>query len=550
MNFIYLILAFVVSYAYASDVFSVSVRTKTKSNPAPVFWCRVPEGYNPVKGRAWRVLVIFGGRNCEGKAEVSGKLGWTKWADAHGVFLVAPGFKDGNYWQPQAWSGRAVFNALAEIKKSYDVDTSKVLYYGYSAGSQAANLFAAWRPDLCRAWVSHACGVFHEPSVRMKDVPGLVTCGDADAARDILSRDFVAKARAVGQPVVWKSFPNHPHDVPPGSLALARAFLAHWHETRRGELLGGDADAHDASMPLPTYIGDDPEGLYWPADSVAARAVPKEDRVELPSRAVAEAWGREGAEAARSPLPRKETVSGLWPFAIEGVPFLCRVPDVFSPTSRVVVLFGGRGWPAAKTLEAFSFDGVADEKGLFLLSPSFSKGEYWQPETGTGRMLSRAIDAVRRRFDLKPRASILYGYSAGGQCAALFSAWMKQGVVAWGAHGCGVYPDAATPPLAPALITCGVDDAERLNIGRQFAYNRREAGGMVLAKAYPGGHELDEDALRLARAFVSVFAGAAPPAPHAWGEDDTLAVRFPARIDREFRNPLFTPAIKELWQRR
>ena len=73
---------------------------------------------------------------------------------------------------------------------------------------------------------------------------------------------------------------------------------------------------------------------------------------------------------------------------------------------------------------------------------------------------------------------------------------------------------------------------------------------MVLAKAYPGGHELDEDALRLARAFVSVFAGAAPPAPHAWGEDDTLAVRFPARIDREFRNPLFTSAIKELWQRR
>ena len=39
--------------------------------------------------------------------------------------------------------------------------------------------------------------------------------GDADTARDILSRDFVARARAAVQSVIWKSFPNHPHDVPP-----------------------------------------------------------------------------------------------------------------------------------------------------------------------------------------------------------------------------------------------------------------------------------------------------------------------------------------------
>ena len=42
----------------------------------------------------------------------------------------------------------------------------------------------------CRAWVSHACGVFHEPTGRMKDTPGLVTCGDADQARYIISRNF------------------------------------------------------------------------------------------------------------------------------------------------------------------------------------------------------------------------------------------------------------------------------------------------------------------------------------------------------------------------
>ena len=222
--------------AQGSQVSNVAVRKRAVNNPAPKVWYRVPEGYRAAKGRTWRTLVIFGGRNCAGSNEVSNVIGWARWADRHGVFIVAPGFKDDRYWEPQAWSGRALLNALSEIRRSYDINTSKLLYYGYSAGSQAANLFAAWRPDLCCAWVSHACGVFHEPSARMKGVPGLVTCGDADAARDILSRDFVAKARKVGQPVIWKSFPNHPHDVPPGSLALARACLGHWHETRCGEL--------------------------------------------------------------------------------------------------------------------------------------------------------------------------------------------------------------------------------------------------------------------------------------------------------------------------
>ena len=107
---------------------NVTVRTRAAHNPAPKVWYRVPEGYKPVKGRAWRTLVIFGGRNCVGEAEVSGKLGWTQWADRHGVFLVAPGFKDDKYWDPQTWSGRALLTALAEIRKSYDIDTSKLLY--------------------------------------------------------------------------------------------------------------------------------------------------------------------------------------------------------------------------------------------------------------------------------------------------------------------------------------------------------------------------------------------------------------------------------------
>ena len=44
--------------------------------------------------------------------------------------------------------------------------------------------------------------------------------------------------RKKGVNIIWKSFPNHPHDVPPDSLKLARAFLAYYHELNRDDLIG------------------------------------------------------------------------------------------------------------------------------------------------------------------------------------------------------------------------------------------------------------------------------------------------------------------------
>ena len=156
--------------------------------------------------------------------------------------------------------------------------------------------------------------------------------------------------------------------MPPGSLALARAFLGHWHEA--------DGSGRDKRGP-PRFVGDEPEGVYWPAESSEAASIPFDDRVELPDRAVAVAWGREGvngrdarSSSARVAVNGRDARSSS--FAVEGVPFICRVPETYSPTSRVAVLFGGRDWPAEKTLAAFGFDGVADTNQRVLLSPSLS----------------------------------------------------------------------------------------------------------------------------------------------------------------------------------
>lgn len=271
---------------------SVKVKTKAPSNAGVTVYYRVPKDYNPDQREASRILVLFGGRNSTGSFLGSGALGFGEWADRLGIFLVAPGFKDDTYWEPKAWSGKALFDAIAEIKKKYRVCDTKLLYYGYSAGSQAANLFPAWKPDATRAWVSHACGVFFEPGNRMKGVPGLVTCGDADFQRYIISRRFVENCRKYGVNVLWMSLPNSPHDVPPESLAVARAFLAYYHQLYPEDLGSNSRYTGRVRDEKPLFIGDDQEKIYYPANSPGAKNIPPADRVLLPAAEIAQAWGK------------------------------------------------------------------------------------------------------------------------------------------------------------------------------------------------------------------------------------------------------------------
>ena len=213
--------------AFASEpvIDSVDVRTRAPHNPVVKVWYHVPKGYEPQGKSRHRVLVLFGGRNGDGRPEVSGKLGWTEWADLNGIFLVAPTLKDDDYWEPAKWSGRTLLDSLAALAARYRIATSGLLYYGYSAGSQASNLFPAWRPNLCRAYVSHACGVFHKPYAGMKNVAGLVTCGDADTARYVISRDFAYRNREAGGLLLWKPVKSG-HELNSHALALAREFFA------------------------------------------------------------------------------------------------------------------------------------------------------------------------------------------------------------------------------------------------------------------------------------------------------------------------------------
>ncbi len=266
------------------------IATNSTTNTKVDIQCRVPKGYS--NEHQYNVLILFGGRNTDGKADASGRMGWGKWCDENNVFILAPGFKDDDYWEPEKWSGQALLDALAELKKNYNVDTEHLLYYGYSAGSQASNLFAAWRPDLCIAWVSHACGYFHKPTETMRNTPGLVTCGDADAARYVISRRFVRDYRSMGVEILWKTLPNHRHEVPMSSLELARTFLEY--HLKRHRQRGRAVKTTEETVSYP-FVGNDLTGDYYPANSPKVQTIKEEERVKLPDREIAEAW-RKAAE--------------------------------------------------------------------------------------------------------------------------------------------------------------------------------------------------------------------------------------------------------------
>lgn len=272
----------------------IIVNTKAPNNPEVSFHYRVPRTYKSSDKLEYRILVYFGGRNTSGINEVKGGAGWAEWADKNKIFIVAPGFKDDNYWEPEKWSGMALVKALAILKTKYRVCTSKLLFYGYSGGSQCSNLFPAWRPGMTRAWVSHAGGVFHNPSTKMRGIPGLVTCGDADIQRYIISRRFVKNARIKGENIIWRSYPNLSHSVPMESYVLAREFLGFYHN-RHLDDLGGSKTVHSAEVPA-KWIGDDQDQIFYPAKSVQAANIPLEDRVFLPSTEIAIAWGKPAPE--------------------------------------------------------------------------------------------------------------------------------------------------------------------------------------------------------------------------------------------------------------
>ncbi len=201
--------------------------------------------------------------------------------------------------------------------------------------------------------------------------------------------------------------------------------------------------------------------------------------------------------------------------------FSYRLPKDSKP-KRIMVLFGGRNWPGDRTIRTFNFNKLADHYGIILLSPWFKDNEYWQPEKWSGSALLEAVSQIRRQYSIPANSKLFYyGYSAGAQCVAQFYAWKPKLVAAWGLHACGVWfkPEELSNHV-PTLVTCGKNDTGRYELSWSSVQRWRDNGASVIWRSYDTGHELNREALQLARSF---FEAQLQPNPHIKyiGDDQT-----------------------------
>jgi len=263
--------------ASAGEMISFNISTNAPQNKNVKMVLRIPANFSPKDAKNYRVMVLFGGRNWQGEKTIKA-YNFVKLADEHKIFLLSPSFKNDSYWEPEKWSGEALLQAVKKVKVKYLLKKrGKLLYFGYSAGAQCAVLFYHWKPEIVKAWGAYACGVWFWPKKQVTNaVPAIITCGEDDMQRYLLSKRFVRTAREHGYSIIWRSYPVG-HGLSPKALALTRSFFA--------SVLSGQSKAK--------YVGDDQEINFYPEHSKNARNIDIEYRNNFSNLNLAKQWGKE-----------------------------------------------------------------------------------------------------------------------------------------------------------------------------------------------------------------------------------------------------------------
>lgn len=236
------------------------------------------------------VLVLVPGYNGKGEQMLDGR--WKGFAEKNALVLLAPTFlaegdennRGKGYYYPDQGSGEVMEKALKEVRKRTGADTDQVLFFGFSAGAHFAHRFALWKPQRVRAFVAYSAGWWSEPNMKLKAVPALILCGEADD-RYAATLEFFKKGQRLGCPWVWRSYKDTGHVLTPAVRDMAEAFLEY--------LARGTMNDRQVGMPVPRdrWFGDMQsfKSVRWPE----RETIPEEFRIELPSKSVADVWEKE-----------------------------------------------------------------------------------------------------------------------------------------------------------------------------------------------------------------------------------------------------------------
>jgi poly(3-hydroxybutyrate) depolymerase len=187
----------------------------------------IPKAYDPAK--AWPLLSVFHG---QGDTGANIRDYWAPVAESNGFIVVATtstGTSGG-------WSGSTDVPrydaALNDALESYNVATSRLYVWGFSAGAHLVHAIALLNADLFAAYAVNA-GVLaalagtNAPAAAPRKIPVSIRIGDADPMLGQARQDrdrFKAAGWVEGQNLAYSEFSGG-HQLPSGDRQLAWDFI-------------------------------------------------------------------------------------------------------------------------------------------------------------------------------------------------------------------------------------------------------------------------------------------------------------------------------------
>jgi len=281
------------------------VPTKSKENAEVPFYVRIPAGYRQhPESKSYRVLLSCPVVNGDGLKNLTANSEFPAVADERGWFIVSPTFKQTgaetrdrklSYYYPETFSGKAVLDALDLIQKKYPIATDGLLLHGFSGGAQFVHRFAIWMPDRVVAVVVNSSSWFDDPSEKSQQIGWLVTIGESDPSYENTLM-FVQKLKQAGALPVLRSYLAMTHERGAKVPALDTEFLKFYDDLTRDKLSAKRSFFSPKPQPMipasrMPFVADTQKWRYYKSTSDAAKEIPEEERIYLPSETIAKLWG-------------------------------------------------------------------------------------------------------------------------------------------------------------------------------------------------------------------------------------------------------------------
>ncbi len=188
-----------------------AIQTENYANRRLEYYYYIPATVIKDEQTPHPILVMI--PSLSGRGEQFASQAFKEFARQENLIIVAPSFiydetnwaNRQSYQYPAVWSGQALLAIVSQMSEKYQISTSKMYLFGYSAGAQFALRFCLWRPELCAACAAHAGGgtVIPEKKINAKF---FVTVGSQDSIRVDKAATFYAYAQELGIDVVYKEY--------------------------------------------------------------------------------------------------------------------------------------------------------------------------------------------------------------------------------------------------------------------------------------------------------------------------------------------------------